>query len=71
MLFVLGTEGPVNYTIVGGLGGTQVLVHKIPNIQIPDNPYMNGIAPLDENVDEIANGLDNFFLKQDLSVLYG
>lgn len=58
-------------TIVGGKGGEQVFVNRVPKIDINNNPYINKIVPLEEDIDSIAKDLDSFYLMQDPSILSG
>lgn len=43
----------------------------MPKIDIIDNPYINKIVPLEEDIDNVAEKLDSFHLMQDPSVLSG
>lgn len=70
-MLLVGAKGPLNYTIVGGTGGTRVFIHQVPRIDVPDNPYVDEIKPLEENIDALAENLDEFYLKQDHSIVDG
>ncbi|XP_072394005.1 vanin-like protein 3 [Diabrotica undecimpunctata] len=62
----VGEEGPVETILIGGNGGTKLLVKTIPNLETEENFDLNIVE--DEDIDALAIKLDDFFLLRDLSM---
>ena len=67
MFYSLGKEGPVDDEIVGGVGGSKVIVARVPRLEIENNPY-KVVVPIEEDTDALAAEMDTFFLLTDSSV---
>ncbi|KAJ8916581.1 hypothetical protein NQ315_000225 [Exocentrus adspersus] len=63
----IGDQGPVDMEIIGGSGGTRVLIKTVPRPEIENNPYRN-VTPLVEDTDALAADMDSFFLITDPSI---
>lgn len=61
-------KGPLNYTMSGGEGETHVLVQAVPNLEVSDNPYIDKLLPLNDDIDKLARNLDDFKVTQDSSI---
>lgn len=52
-------------------GATQVFIQKVPKIDVVNNPFIENILPLKEDIDAIARTLDEFYFIQDPSFSAG
>ncbi|KAJ8984124.1 hypothetical protein NQ317_017334 [Molorchus minor] len=64
----VGNKGPSEYAMIGGSGGTRLIIKTVPKLEIENNPYTE-FSPIEEDVDSIASEMDSFRLKSDSSII--
>ncbi|KAJ8984125.1 hypothetical protein NQ317_017335 [Molorchus minor] len=63
----IGNKGPSEYAMIGGSGGTRLIVKSVPKLDIENNPYTE-FSPIEEDIDSIASEMDSFYLMIDASL---
>ncbi|KAJ8950745.1 hypothetical protein NQ318_011238 [Aromia moschata] len=66
-MYCLSSQGPLEYEMISGSGGTRIITQTVPKLEVANNPYVQ-FAPVEEDTDSIALEMDSFYLIVDPSV---
>ncbi|XP_018565185.1 vanin-like protein 3 [Anoplophora glabripennis] len=63
----VGKDGPLVQELIGGTGGSSIIVRSVPRPEVENNPYRN-VTPIEEDTDSIALDMDSLYLITDPSI---